>query len=257
MIVPYVKAAGPKTATPPSFISHVNAHRIPRPGRVRQVATVVEGGKGKSAGRSVPPLQAQMPGPGASNTHSQAVKPTSSSSSSNTNMTTTPTPASASSSSSSPTSSSVSSSEPAESKPNYKGTFANLVPSTEIPDALASDNLLFSRRFNTSEERRLYGTSEADGEEAKNASVDPLLGFYALAIATGIVGASTGLGVWVTARMMGVDNVSGVCSSQPSMFFSASCPCCIFGGSSVFSDMTHPMLSGLRIISASIFQSAT
>lgn len=34
------------------------------------------------------------------------------------------------------------------------------------------------------------------------------MGFYALAIATGIVGASTGLGVWVTAKLMGVDNVS-------------------------------------------------
>ena len=87
------------------------------------------------------------------------------------------------------------------------GAFSNLIRSIEIPDSLASEQLLANRRFNTSEERKLYGTSEADGEDAKNGAVDPLMGFYALAIATGIVGASTGLGVWVTARLMGVDNV--------------------------------------------------
>lgn len=85
---------------------------------------------------------------------------------------------------------------------------ASSIAAAQIPDERADTPLLSSRRFNTSEERSLYGTSEADDkDDIARAQVSPLIGFYALGIATGIVGLSAGLGVWVTARLMGVNNV--------------------------------------------------
>lgn len=54
----------------------------------------------------------------------------------------------------------------------------------------------------------LFGTPDDVEPPVDPNAVSPLLGFYALGIATAIVGASAGLGVWGTARLMGVDNVS-------------------------------------------------
>lgn len=78
----------------------------------------------------------------------------------------------------------------------------------EVPDERAETSLLTMRRFNTAEERTLYGTSEADDkDDTAKTEVNPLIGFYALGIATGIVGLSAGAGIWITAKLMGVKSV--------------------------------------------------
>jgi hypothetical protein len=82
------------------------------------------------------------------------------------------------------------------------------------PDA--SEALARSRRFNSKEEKTLYGSSTADSPESgtaggfdEDAASGGLLGVKALGIATLIVGTSAGLGAFIVAKLMGVESVSG------------------------------------------------
>lgn len=76
-------------------------------------------------------------------------------------------------------------------------------------ESVVLTHLDLARAFNDAEEDRLYGPAvlDDDGHEVEPAS--PMLGVYALAIATALVGGCTALGVWGTAKYLGVSNVSG------------------------------------------------
>lgn len=70
-------------------------------------------------------------------------------------------------------------------------------------------DLKTARLFNAREEKKLYGAPlRSEAEESTTEQASPLLGFYALGIATAIVGGSAAIGVWVVARLMGVKHVS-------------------------------------------------
>lgn len=80
----------------------------------------------------------------------------------------------------------------------------------------ASEALARSRRFNSKEEKTLYGSSTTDSAEGgtaggfdEDAASGGLLGVKALGIATLIVGTSAGLGAFIVAKLMGVESVSG------------------------------------------------
>ena len=97
-------------------------------------------------------------------------------------------------------------------------TLAPVDPTIDVPDEQADPSLLRSRRFNALEERELYGEpakkDEEDEEEywknfsALDEKANPSMAFNAFAIATAAVGLSAGLGLWVTAKLLGVSNVS-------------------------------------------------
>ena len=136
--------------------------------------------------------------------------------------------------------------KPAQTIPIPAPTSARWDQITE--DDLASTSLLKWRRFNTKEEREIFGTSLADpksledeeddwgdkspdfdsharegGEDEFDHTLDqmdksgwmnrlafsPLATFYAFAISTAFVGVSTGLGVWIVAKALGVEDVRG------------------------------------------------
>lgn len=81
-------------------------------------------------------------------------------------------------------------------------------PSSTAPPAV--DETLRPTLETAQTQEALFGTPDDVEPPVDRDAVSPLLGFYALGIATAIVGASAGLGVWGTARMMGVDNVSAL-----------------------------------------------
>ncbi|ORX40777.1 hypothetical protein BD324DRAFT_647687 [Kockovaella imperatae] len=73
--------------------------------------------------------------------------------------------------------------------------------------------LVSSRQFNTMEERRLHGASQADGTDEKD-KIPPSMyrearfdAFKALGIATAIVATSATAGIWVMSKLLGVSTV--------------------------------------------------
>lgn len=65
-----------------------------------------------------------------------------------------------------------------------------------------------AREFNDKEEDSLWGPTIVDEEGKEVEPASPFLGIQALGIATALVGGFTALGVWVTAKVLGVSSVS-------------------------------------------------
>ncbi|RSH86121.1 uncharacterized protein EHS24_004347 [Apiotrichum porosum] len=64
-----------------------------------------------------------------------------------------------------------------------------------------------AREFNDKEEDSLWGPTIVDEEGKEVEPASPFLGIQALGIATALVGGFTALGVWVTAKVLGVSSM--------------------------------------------------
>lgn len=85
-------------------------------------------------------------------------------------------------------------------------------PAQQPSEAAPHPDLVKAREFNDHEETRRFGrvVENEDGDDVFEPPLEPVspwLGFQALAIATGIVGTSVGLGVYAAAKYLEVTSV--------------------------------------------------